>query len=102
VFNFDVLEDSYRNADRNYQREHVTEYITEHPERFKLQNVEAKGKIIRPDIRITVDTEEDFELIKNIILHFDDLSFRAKDIIDFLDENPELLEINKNVKQKEV
>ena len=89
VFNFDVLEESHRNADRDYQREHVTEYIIEHPEKFKLQNVEAKGKIIRPDIRITLDTKEDFELIKNIILHF-------------LNEKPELLEINKHVKQKEV
>ena len=57
---------------------------------------------MRPDIRITIDTKEDFELVKNIILHFDDLSFTAEDLIDFLDENPELLEINKNVKQKEV
>jgi len=102
VFNFDILEEAYINADREYQKEHVTEYITEHPEKFKLQNVEAKGKIKRPDIRITLDTKEDFELIKNIILHFDNINFKAKDIIDFLNEKPELLEINKNVKQKEV
>ncbi len=102
VFNFEILETTYKNADKDYHKEHVTEYIMEHPEKFKLLNVEAKGKIKRPDIRITVDTKEDFELIKNIILHFSDIKFTAKDIIDFLNDNPESLEINKNIKQKEV
>jgi len=102
VFNFNVLEDANNNANKDYQKEHVTEYITEHPEKFKLINVEAKGKINRPDVRITVDTIEDFQLIEKIILHFNDINFKASDIIDYLNENPELLEINKNIKQKEV
>lgn len=102
VFNFNILEDAYKHADERYYREHVTIYIREHPEKFKLQNIEADGKVKRPDIRITVDTEEDFELIKRILLHFDDLSFKTVDVIDFLDDNPGLLEINKNVKQKGV
>jgi spore coat polysaccharide biosynthesis protein SpsF len=102
VFNFDVLEDSNKNADKDYQKEHVTKYITENPEKFKLHNVEAEGILRRPEIRITLDTIEDFKLIEKIILHFDDANFKAAEIIDFLTENPDLLEINKNVKQKEV
>ena len=100
VFNFDVLSEAYKNANEKYQQEHVTSYMIEHPEKFKLQNIEAKGKLKRPDIRITVDTEEDFELIERIISHFNNLNFKTEDIIDFLDRNPELLEINKNIKQK--
>lgn len=102
IFTFDALEESYKNANQQYQREHVTPYIREHPEKFKLQNLEAKGKLLRPDIRITLDTQEDFELIKQIVSHFDDITFNAEDIIDFLDANPELLEINKNIEQKEL
>jgi len=102
VFNFDILERTYRNANAKYHREHVTPYIREHPEKFKLQNIEAPDKIKRPDIRITVDTEKDFELIKKIISHFDNIEFTAEDIVDFLNINPKLLEINKNIKQKEV
>ena len=101
VFNFDVLSEAYKNANEKYQQEHVTSYMIEHPEKFKLQNIEAKGKLKRPDIRITVDTEEDFELIKKIILHFNNLNFKTEDIIGFLDRNPELLEINKNIIQKD-
>ena len=102
IFNFDTLEETYKNANEKYHREHVTPYIQEHPEKFKLQNVEAKEKINRPDIRITVDTKEDFELIKKILLHFENINFKVEDIIDFLDKNPELYEINKNVIQKGV
>jgi spore coat polysaccharide biosynthesis protein SpsF len=102
IFNFDILEETYKNANEKYHREHVTPYIREHPERFKFQNIEAKEKINRPDIRITVDTKEDFELIKKILLHFEEIDFKAGDVIDFLDENPELYEINKNVIQKGV
>lgn len=102
VFNFDVLAEAYKNASENYQREHVTLYIKEHIEKFKLQNIEAKGKLDRPDIRITLDTEKDFELIKKIILHFDGVEFTAEDIVDFLNRNPKLLEMNRNIKQKEV
>lgn len=58
--------------------------------------------MFRPDIRITLDTKEDLDLIQKILLHFNELTFSADDIIDFLDNNPELLEINKNIKQKEL
>jgi spore coat polysaccharide biosynthesis protein SpsF len=102
VFNFDVLESDFKNANEKHQREHVTPYIKEHPEKFKLKNIEAKDKLKRPDIRITIDTIEDYELIKKIIQNFNNLNFKAKEIIDFLDKNPDLLEINKNIKQKSV
>jgi spore coat polysaccharide biosynthesis protein SpsF len=101
VINFDALKKSYENADQKFQREHVTPYIARQPNKFKLISIEAEGNMRRPDIRITIDTKEDFELIEKILLHFDNLNFKTADIIDFLDENPELLEINKNVKHKD-
>jgi len=102
VFNFDILKATDMHATEQHYREHVTPYIREHPEKFKLQNIEAEGKIKRPDIRITLDTKEDFELISKIISHFDNLDFYTENVIDFLEKNPELIKINQNVKQKEV
>ena len=84
VFNFNALELDYKNATEKYQREHVTPYIIENPERFRLKNVEAKGNLYRPDIRITIDTIEDFQLIKKIIQNFHDIRFKSEEIIDFL------------------
>lgn len=100
VFDFTSLEKAFTCATNNYDREHVTPYLYKHPEIFKTQNLEAKGKLNRPNIRITLDTKEDLKLIKRIVSHFRNVSFKAEEIIDFLDENPFLMELNKNVKQK--
>ena len=102
VFNFDILEKTHKHAKEKHYREHVTPYVREHPEKFKLQSIEAQGKIKRPDIGITLDTKEDFELISKIISHFDNLDFYTENVIDFLEKNPELIKINQNVKQKKV
>lgn len=102
VFNFQALEYAFNNAKLGYQREHVTPFIKENSKRFKLENYEAKGKLRRPDIRITVDTKEDFELIKLIILHFNNNYFITEDIINFLETNSHLLNINKHIQQNVV
>jgi spore coat polysaccharide biosynthesis protein SpsF len=102
AISFKTLEEAYKNSNKEYQREHVTPYIIEHPEKFKLQNIESVGKIRRPDIRITLDTPEDLKLIKKILLHFNNLDFTTEEIIEFLNRNPKLLDINKNIKQKGV
>lgn len=102
VFNFNVLKNAFDNTKEKYQREHVTSYIRENTDKFKLKNIEAKGKLRRPDIRITLDTKEDLKLIKKILNNFKNIYFTAEQIVDFLDKKPELLEINKNVKQKDV
>jgi len=102
VFSFDVLNKAFKNATEKYQREHVTPYIYENPKRFNVYYLKAKGKLKRPDIRVTLDTKKDFKLISKIISHFEDISFNMEDIIDFLEDNPELLSINKNVKQKNI
>jgi len=102
VFNFKVLKKAQKEAKEDYQREHVTPYIYEHPEIFELQNIEAKGKFRRPDLRLTVDTKEDLQLIKEIYsyLYKPRQIFYTEEIIDLLDKHPELIKINANVQQK--
>jgi spore coat polysaccharide biosynthesis protein SpsF len=104
VFNFDILEQIYKKAKKNYQREHVTPYIYEHPEIFKIQNIEIKKKLREPELRLTVDTKEDLELIREIYkyLYKPGKIFYAEEIINLLNEHPELMETNINVRQKEI
>lgn len=102
VFSFEDLEKSFNNATKKYQREHVTPFIYEHSEKFKVFFIKAEGKLKRPDIRITLDTKQDFELISKIINHFDTIDFNTEDVINFLENKPKLLEINKDVKQKNI
>ncbi len=102
VFDSSVLQKANLEAKALHEREHVTPYIYLHPELFKLRNVEAQGILQRPDIRLTVDTKEDFELVSQIYnhLHAPGNMFGAKAIIDLLDKYPDLKKINSNIKQK--
>lgn len=104
VFNFEALKRAYREAELDYEREHVTPYIRQHPSSFKLKSVEASGKLRRPDIRLTVDTEEDLRLIREIFkrLYGDGQIFYTEDVIDLLDKHPELAAINACIRQKEL
>ncbi len=102
VFNMNVLQRAHREGTEPYQREHVTPYIYLHPELFKLQNIQAEGLLRRPEIRLTVDTKEDFALISQIYKHLNVSQnvFSTKAIINLLDKHPELKKLNNNIKQK--
>jgi spore coat polysaccharide biosynthesis protein SpsF len=102
VFSFGLLEQAYREAKKETEREHVTPFFYTHPERFRI------GQIINEvDLshhRWTVDTQEDFELIRLIIeeLYITNLTFNIGDILKCLQEHPEWSGINAHVKQKQL
>ena len=104
VFTFNALQRAFQNAKLDYEREHVTPYIYEHPELFTIRFVEAQGKLRRPDLRLTVDTEEDLQLMREIFkrLYNNKTIFSTEKVIDLLDEHPKLLEINAYVHQKKL
>jgi len=79
------------------EREHVTPYIYDHNELFSLGSYQTKENLSH--LRWTVDEPEDFELICEI---YDNLypinpDFTTDDILNFLDQNPQLIKINKNI-----
>jgi len=102
VFNFNVLEQTYKEAKEYYQREHVSPYIYEHPEIFKLQNIRAEEKLKYPEFRLTVDTKEDLELVREIYerLYKPKNIFYTEKIIDLFNKYPYLTKINNYVRQK--
>lgn len=104
IFSFDTLKKVNIEAKNSYEREHVTPYIYEHPELFKIRFIQAPDKLRRPEIRLTVDTKEDFNLVREIFknLYKEEQLFYTEDIIDFLDSRPELLSINAHVSQKKL
>jgi spore coat polysaccharide biosynthesis protein SpsF len=102
VFSYDALKMAYENAKDDYQREHVTPYIYENSDKLKIYYYTAEGKLNRPDIRITLDTTEDFKFISKIIENFKNINFSSEEIVDFLEKNPDLLKINQHVKQKKI
>ncbi|OEF98877.1 acylneuraminate cytidylyltransferase [Vulcanibacillus modesticaldus] len=102
VFSFESLEKAHFQATKPFEREHVTPFIYKHPELFGLGNVASKEDLSQ--YRLTVDTPEDFQLIKRIIEHLYplDQNFTLFDVIKLLDKIPELAQINMGVKQKDL
>jgi spore coat polysaccharide biosynthesis protein SpsF len=80
-------------------REHVTLYYYEHPEEFDLLGIEPEDHQRRPALRLTLDTAADLELIRAIYEHFYPRPFGLDDVLGYLDEHPELADVNRDVKQ---
>jgi spore coat polysaccharide biosynthesis protein SpsF len=62
-----ALERVSRCAHSDQDREHVTLYIKEHPNEFRIGLLEPPSSVRRPDVRITVDTLEDFQYVERLI-----------------------------------
>lgn len=60
IFTFAALERSAREGHAPNHREHVNEYIQEHPGVFRIGELEIPAAKCRPDLRLTVDTEDDY------------------------------------------
>lgn len=104
VFNFNVLEKTYENAQEDYEKEHVTAYIYRNPNIFKIIHVKAPKELYASDIRIVLDTEEDYALICMVFdyLYPKDKYFPAYDIINLFKEKPWLKLVNKRATQKKM
>jgi len=87
VMPIEVLERMNRLAKLPEDREHVTLYAYNNPDVFRINNVDAEGKLRRPEITLTVDTAEDFNRVEKIFknLYTKNSAFNTEDVIDFLD-----------------
>ncbi len=98
IFDFNALENAYKNANKDYQKEHVTPYIYENEKDIYYY----KNDIDYSKYRLTLDTKEDFELIKRIydFLYIDSKDFYLDDILKVMITNKQLENINSHIKQK--
>jgi len=102
VFSKQSLFKSAKEATKSSEREHVTPYIYNNIGLFKVASIFQNEDF--SNIRLTVDTEEDFTLIAKIIeeLYPRNEDFSLKDILCLLKERSDWLKINADIKQKEV
>ena len=102
VFSARALAEAQAEAVDAAEREHVTPFIYWRPGRYQL-----KSLTMQPDLsaqRWTVDTPEDFELIRRILetLYPREPAFGMADVLSLLDKHPDWAEINRGVIQKSV
>lgn len=76
------------------------DYYYNNPNLFKVSKYTPNESEIRPDYRLTLDYPEDFEFFKKVYEHFGHNTYKtsSKDIIHFLDKNPDIVNINKHCK----
>jgi len=104
VFNFDALEKAYKKAKHDYEKEHVTSYINGNPQLFKINTIKAPKELWAPNIRVTLDTEEDYALLCAVFdyLYPKNKYFNAYDIVNLFNQKPWLKLINKKIIQKKI
>lgn len=102
VFSARALAEAQAEARDAAEREHVTPFIYWRPGRYRLKSLTRQ-----PDLshhRWTVDTPEDFELVRRIVetLYPRKPEFAMADVLALLAEHPDWQEINRHVAQKSV
>lgn len=96
VCTFAALERAWRDARDPHEREHVMPYLYEEPGRFRVLHVRSEKDY--GQLRWTVDTSEDLELVRAIFTAFDGRdTFGWEEVLDLLERRPELAEINAQV-----
>ncbi|MGO9388420.1 MAG: cytidylyltransferase domain-containing protein [Methanobacterium sp.] len=104
VFNFDALRKCLTYTLDDLDREHVTRFIYTHPDIFRIRNIEAVEDYYAPEIRVTLDTGEDYMLLSAVYdyLYERDKFFDTGDIISLFKFKPWLHFINGKVLSKKV
>ena len=102
VFTLKALQKSLKATNDPLDHEHVTLHIRNNPELFPRVHLVAPPDLHWPDLGLTLDEKDDYQLIKNIFeqLYPKNKFFSCREILQLLRENPELLQINAHVQRK--
>lgn len=98
IFSLKILKKLHDKIIEPKWREWFPLYFDHYPECFSI--LEIKNSTNQTNLRLTLDYEEDFTLIKKIYekLFLKNNSFSTNSIISLLEENPSLLKINEKYK----
>ena len=102
IFSIEMLAEAYYNATLPYEREHVTPYLKTNPavaERVQYRDeVWPGGDFSR--FRITLDTAEDYEVLRRLIEEHQAHTLDVADLLALLQAQPEIMALNAHVEQK--
>ena len=101
VISYKALKHAWVNASLKSEREHVGPFIEKNPEIFKLGEFHLFKNL--GDERWTLDEESDYEFLKNIFdsLYSEERIFTTDEVLSFLNKNPEIRNINKDIIRNE-
>tara|TARA_B100001121_G_C18655761_1_gene606360 strand:- start:154 stop:885 length:732 start_codon:yes stop_codon:yes gene_type:complete len=102
VFKKNKLSIIYKIAKKEDLKEHPSLYFyREGKKLFNIKNINAPKKwISNKKLRLTIDTLQDFKFIKILVKNLGIKNLQTQKIIKFVNDNPYLLKVNMNIKQK--
>ncbi|MDN4066462.1 glycosyltransferase family protein [Paenibacillus vini] len=103
LISFLALERIYQASTEERHREHVTYYAYEYPDQFEQTVINVPDSILYPDLRMTIDTEEDYRLCSLLAERWKGCKdMRSDELIAYLLDHPEIAQINAHIMQKPV
>lgn len=91
LVSIDALEKASHIVSNDIDKEHVVSYVRKSPLFSKNKISPSDSKLIRPEIFLSVDYQEDLDLVTQILTHFDQkkalYTFSQSDIISLYDSN---------------
>ncbi len=101
VFSFSAIERAWKEAKLQSEREHVGPYIENNPHLFRNGTLELFQGLAQQ--RWTLDELNDYELLSKIFnkLYRLDSPFLTHEILQFIQNNPDLLAINSKIVRNE-
>jgi len=102
IFSMQMLAEAHAQATLPYEREHVTPYIKASPA--------TAGRVINRDevwpggdysrFRITLDTAEDYQVLRALIEQHHAERLNVADLLALLEAHPEIMALNAHIEQK--
>ena len=107
IFKYKDLYANYKKSKKKDLKEHPSLYFyREGKKKYKLKNLKMPKKwSTNLDLRLTVDTQKDFQLIKKLYKKLSSKNnkfFSFEEVIKYMNKNNQLLHINNKVKQRRV
>ena len=103
VFSTKLLARADREGRLLEDREHVSWYFVRNPRKFRLLTLVAPPELTWPDLRLTLDEMDDFNLIDRLFMSMRRArpDFSCLDMIAYLKKNMRLVEINSRVRHRD-
>ena len=102
IFSFNALSIAESEANDSFAREHVTQHFYRNPIKFRQMNLVSPMDYSH--LRWTLDTDEDLSMVKMVYenLYKPGQIFLANNILQLINEKPEIALINQSVKRSDM
>lgn len=100
VFSTDLLLRAHKRAVEPHHREHVTPYLYDGTDESVTVHQLTRTRDGAENLRVTLDTEDDLEMLRQLVEHIDAVGSSAEDVIAALREHTTIAAMNAHVVQK--